>query len=177
MKFEVPQHTEALFKRSEELKFVYENVLKVVMDYNKILTSLSSEERLLFKQLLLVVEKKISPGLSQLTWSMDVGEEYIAECSHCTADLQEFVDEYKTCNLKIVSICEKICDTPFINLQPSNAMDLTELTEEMHTYRSNVVVTLVSYYQDIVRYLIVVYEGFESNISNVSFNWVMVEDV
>lgn len=168
MKFEIPQHISALFKRQESLRFIYENVLQVVMDYNKILASLSDEERLLFRQLLYVVEKKIAPGLSKLTWTADIGDEYIAECSACTAELQDFLDDYKTCNYQIVAICEKICDTPIINLQISQAYDLRDLIWDMYNYRSNTVSELVKHYQDIVRYIIVVYEGFENHMANVS---------
>ncbi|KAI4461456.1 dynein heavy chain [Holotrichia oblita] len=142
------------------------------MDYNKILSSLSDEERLLFKQLLYVVEKKIAPGLSKLTWAADVGDEYIAECSACTAELQDFLDDYKTCNYQIVAICEKMCDTPLINLQINQAYDLRELILEMYTYRNKIISQLVGYYQDIVRYIIVVYEGFESHMANMTDNWV-----
>ncbi|KAI4471763.1 dynein heavy chain [Holotrichia oblita] len=172
MKFEIPQHIAALYKRQESLRFIYENVLQVVMDYNKILSSLSDEERLLFKQLLYVVEKKIAPGLSKLTWAADVGDEYIAECSACTAELQDFLDDYKTCNYQIVAICEKMCDTPLINLQINQAYDLRELILEMYTYRNKIISQLVGYYQDIVRYIIVVYEGFESHMANMTDNWV-----
>lgn len=59
----------------------------VVMDYNKIISALSDEERLLFKQLLVTVEKKIAPGLTALNWMSDVSDEYIAECSAVTAEV------------------------------------------------------------------------------------------
>lgn len=169
MKFEIPQHIAALYKRQESLRFIYENVLQVVMDYNKILSSLSDEERLLFKQRLYVVEKKIAPGLSKLTWAADIGDEYIAECSACTAELQDFLDDYKTCNYQIVAICEKICDTPLINLQINQAYDLRDLILDMYTYRNKIISQLVGFYQDTVRYIIVVYEGFESQMASVSY--------
>ncbi|XP_071050357.1 dynein axonemal heavy chain 2 isoform X2 [Onthophagus taurus] len=172
MGYEVPPHVVPLAKREETIRFIYENVLSVVMDYNKIITSLSETERLLFKQLLYSLEKKIAPGLSQLTWATDVCDEYIAECSACTSDLQEFLDDYKTCNLKIVSICERICDTPMINLQISQAMQLSQLVEDMHLYRNKVIEELVVHYQDIARYIIVVYEGFESHIANMADEWI-----
>lgn len=66
---------------------MYQCVLNVVLDYNRILTSLSDDERLLFRPLILAVEKKISPGLNKLTWGTDVGDEYIADCSNNTAEV------------------------------------------------------------------------------------------
>lgn len=85
--YEVPQHVTKVYNKATTIKFVYDNVLMVVMDYNKIIAALSDEERLLFKQLITSVEKKISPGLSALTWLSEVSDTYIAECSAVTAEV------------------------------------------------------------------------------------------
>lgn len=88
LKYEVPPHVKAVYQKANMIIFVYENVLAVVKDYNKIVASLSNEERLLFKPLINIVEKKIAPGLSKLTWASDVSDEYIAECSYNTAEVK-----------------------------------------------------------------------------------------
>lgn len=88
LKFEIPGHVMSVYKKANTLKLVFESVLCVVMDYNKILAALSDEERLLFRQLINNVEKKIAPGLSKLNWAADVSDAYIAECSACTADVR-----------------------------------------------------------------------------------------
>lgn len=85
--YEIPQHVIKIYSKAATVKFVYDNVLMVVMDYNKIISALSDEERLLFRQLLVSVEKKISPGLSALTWVSEVSDAYIAECSAVTAEV------------------------------------------------------------------------------------------
>lgn len=87
LNYEVPSHIKTVYDKANSVKFVYESVLAVVLDYNKILASLSDDERLLFKPLITIVEKKIAPGLSKLTWASDVSDEYIAECSHNTAEV------------------------------------------------------------------------------------------
>lgn len=73
--------------RYNSLQLIYEAVLDVVKDYNRILDSLSSEERLLFKQLIVNVEKKINPGLSKLNWGTMMADEYIIECSNAIAEV------------------------------------------------------------------------------------------
>lgn len=85
--FEIPTYVKSVYQKSDSIRFIYECVLNVVLDYNKIVSSLSDEERLLFKPLISNVEKKISPGLSKLTWAADIGDEYIAECSNNTAEV------------------------------------------------------------------------------------------
>lgn len=162
----------------------------VVMDYNKIVAALSDEERMLFRQLITSVEKKIAPGLTALTWLTELSDEYIAECSAVTAEvfsfsksnyfvilfmkysimfqLQDFLDDYKNCNLQIVSICEKICDTPMINITPNYTYEILELIKFMYNYRVETITKFVEYYQDIVRHIIVVFEGFENQIQFVN---------
>lgn len=85
--FEVPFHIKGLYQKAKTILFVYESVLTVVLDYNRVISSLSDEERLLFKPLITAVERKISPGLTKLTWSFDVVDEYIADCCNNTAEV------------------------------------------------------------------------------------------
>lgn len=90
LSFEIPPHVQHTYEKANLIKLVYESVLSVVMDYNKILASLSDEERLLFKPLIFAVERKIAPGLTKLTWAAEVSDEYILECSNSTADVNIF---------------------------------------------------------------------------------------
>lgn len=170
--FEIPHHVQVVEAKSDMIRLVYENVLMVVMDYNKILAGLSDEERLLFKPLINNVERKVAPGLSKLTWGADVSDAYIAECSACTAELQEFLDEYKNCNLSIVRLCEQICDTPLIKLEPNHPYELKELVDSMKKFRKTAVEKLIDFYKKIMDFIIVVFEGFENYISEMVEQWV-----
>ncbi|XP_017772772.1 PREDICTED: dynein heavy chain 2, axonemal [Nicrophorus vespilloides] len=172
MKYEVPSNCNYVWSKVTSLKFIFENVVQVVRDYNNLIASLGDEERVLFKQLILNVEKKISPGLSKLTWNTDLGDAYIAECSACTSDLQDFVTDYKTCNLEIVAICEKICDSPIIHISSGVSYDMDVLFNIINKSREETIDKFIEYYQQIIRYLIVVYEGFEQNIQNMAEQWI-----
>ncbi|XP_023311334.1 dynein heavy chain 2, axonemal [Anoplophora glabripennis] len=172
LNYEIPGYVKNIYQKADTIKFVYQCVLNVVLDYNKILTSLSDNERLLFKPLILAVEKKISPGLTKLTWSTDVGDEYIADCSNNTAELQAFVDDYKNCNLQIVLISEKICDTPLISIKPNYAYDVEELVNELASYMKNVIDKIVVYYQETIQFLILVFEGFEQYMQSMANQWI-----
>lgn len=88
LKFEIPSHVASVYRKNIQIKLVFESVLSVVIDYNKILSALSDEERLLFRQLINNVEKKIAPGLSKLTWAADVSDAYVAECCAATAEVK-----------------------------------------------------------------------------------------
>ncbi|CAH0554839.1 unnamed protein product [Brassicogethes aeneus] len=170
--FEIPFHVKAVYSKAETIQSVYESVLSVVLNYNQVISSLSDDERLLFKPLINNVERKIAPGLSKLTWSTDVVDEYIAECSQHTAELQDFVDDYKSCNLKIIGICEKICDTLLINITPNYNFELEELVDFMKTFMTDQLALLTKMFQEIIQFLIVVFEGFEYNIQQMADQWI-----
>ncbi|XP_066252128.1 LOW QUALITY PROTEIN: dynein axonemal heavy chain 2 [Euwallacea similis] len=171
LNYEIPTHVKAIYQRADNINFIYECVLDVVLDYNKIVSSLSDEERMLFKPLIGNVEKKISPGLSKLTWGTDIGDEYIAECSNSTTELQEFIDDYKQCNLHIVLICEKICDTPLIQLTEYTAMELQDLVDHFSQKMNKALAVLVDYYHKIIEFLMTVFEGFEGVMGAIANQW------
>lgn len=90
--------------------------------------------------------------------------------NHLIFQLQAFVDDYKNCNLQIVLICEKICDTPLISIKPNYAYDVEELVNELASYMKNVIDKIVTYYQEIIQFLILVFEGFEQYMQSVGFD-------
>lgn len=69
--------------------------------------------------------------------------------------------DYKTCNLQIIKICEKICDLPFSPSPTGQVYDLSDLAQLIQNTVSKRTDELIKYYQEIINYLIVVYEGFE----------------
>lgn len=76
----VPVHINQIYSKYNTIRLVYESVLCVVLDYNKILSSLSDKERILFKALIHACERKIMPGIYKLTWGAEMIDAYIAEC-------------------------------------------------------------------------------------------------
>lgn len=60
------------------------------------------------------------------------------------------MDDYKSCNMKIVSICEKMCDTPLIKIRTNYAFDITELVDELAKYMDSVLDKLIAYYREII---------------------------
>lgn len=54
-------------------------------------SALSDEERMLFRELVKRVDKKISPGLFRIDWTSDISEEYITDVSMLTAEVNFLV--------------------------------------------------------------------------------------
>lgn len=79
------------------------------------------------------------------------------------------MDDYKQCNLQIVLISEKVCDTPLLSLTGYTAMDLNDLVDDFSKNMNATLDKLIDYYHKIIEFLILVFEGFESVMGSVSF--------
>lgn len=76
----VPVHISQIYTKYNTIRLVYESVLCVVLEFNKIIESLSDKERVLFKALIQNCERRIVPGIYKLTWGGEFIDAYIAEC-------------------------------------------------------------------------------------------------
>ncbi|VVD00551.1 unnamed protein product [Leptidea sinapis] len=78
--------------------------------------------------------------------------------------LQDFLTTYKNCNLNLVKIMEKICDTPLIEFDIYNVFEIKVLRETIRNMESAAVTKILDMYKEVVVYVIIVYEGFEPYI-------------
>lgn len=74
--------------------------------------------------------------------------------------------------MKIVSICEKICDSSLITLNLNHLYELSELDISITNSVQRTITRFLDYYQEIIKYLIVVYEGFEFHMGQMAEQWV-----
>lgn len=167
--FPIPIHLNLFFGKYETTKITFESVLTVVLDYNRILTGLSDKERLLFKALIKLCDKKVTMGIYKLNWAGDFSDNYIHDCVMYTSQVQEFVNIYKMSNNKIVDICEEICDLPILRISTVSPMDLKSVEENIMNEREQALMQLTVHYKDIVDHIVTVYQGFEDQMENVSF--------
>nr|XP_049696661.1 dynein axonemal heavy chain 2 [Helicoverpa armigera] len=169
---DIPVHAFQVYQKSKTVNYVYESVLAVVKGYNKILDSLSDEERLLFKPLILACEKKVQPGITKLTWTSTMSDAYIADCVMQIGELQDFLTTYKNCNVNLVKIMEKICDTPFVEFDIYNVFDIKVLRAKIRKMEATAMDAVLDMYKVIVVYLVIVYEGFEPYITQMAEHWI-----
>ncbi|KAJ8670786.1 hypothetical protein QAD02_002045, partial [Eretmocerus hayati] len=171
LRFDLPVHVQQIVGRWQTLQFVYENVLAIVGAYNRIVRALSDDETMLFRELIRQVDKKIRPGLTNLTWNSDYIEEYIKDCNTQTAKLQEFLDTYKRCNVEIFKIIESVCDVTMLKIKPAYAYDLDELQAEIELMRIETAEIYSKKMKSILQYLLVVFEGFQPVIASSLNEW------
>ncbi|KAG7305948.1 hypothetical protein JYU34_008511 [Plutella xylostella] len=169
---DIPTHAYAVYIKCKTIYYVYESVLAVVKGYNKILDSLSDEERLLFKPLISACERKVQPGITKLTWTSTLSDAYIADCVTQIGELQDFLTTYKTCNVNLAKIMEKICDTPLIEFDIYNVFDIKDLRATIREMQLSAIEKILEMYKEIITYIIIVYEGFETQINQMADYWI-----
>lgn len=171
--YQIPGHIKMVHGKYETIKLVFDSVVAVVTEYNRVLDSLSEDERRLFAALVAVCERRVRPGVIKLTWSSDKIDVYVAECVKNTRQLQDFVDVYKTANRAIQTACEQICDTMLMQLavQRESAVELESLQQTMEAGRKEATRGLIMLYKGIVDMLMVVHAGFETQMDYMVDEW------
>lgn len=169
--FSIPVYVSMVYDKWDTLLFVSESVLKLVLAYNRIIESFSHEEKSLFKQLLKILDYKVKPGLSKLTWNSEFIDTYINLCCNHVAGLQVFLDTYKKSNVEILKLCEEICNIPIARLKPNYGYDLYELQGELVGIRDSIFKIIDEKYRTLIQYILVVFEGFQSVIEQSSNEW------
>ncbi|VEL40765.1 unnamed protein product [Protopolystoma xenopodis] len=127
---EVPHYAAEAQRRTLELHYLYQLCLVICRDYNRIMNLLNGEERLLFRERIKILDKKITPGFSKIHWSVrSMVELFVNDCRIHACRLQSKVDEYKQANLEIKANCELIAQTLMIKLEANRVYENNEFNE------------------------------------------------
>ncbi|XP_004521647.2 dynein heavy chain 2, axonemal [Ceratitis capitata] len=169
--FQIPPLIRKVYDRYSTLQFVYNSVLTVCLDYNRILAALSEQERNLFRALIHACDRKIAPGLFKLTWSGELSDAYIADCAKHTKKLQDSLDIYKRANRQIAKTCEKICDTALIKLVLSGAVELSVFELALASSTRKATNAILGHYETIVELLFAVFTEFQPVLDEMETEW------
>ena len=170
---EAPRHLVDIYARSEEFRCMRELVMLVIRDYNRVLLSLKPEERLLFKERIRFLDKKLSPGMSKITWaSKGLCESFVQECRIHANKLQIVVDNYKVSYLNISQTCVKISESLLLFLDQKRTYENLDFDTEQQNHRSNVEQRLTELHEHIVKRMLHTYEVFKDDGPDVQNAWV-----
>lgn len=164
----MPGLVRKIYEKHETLRFVYNSVVQVCLNYNQILSALSEQERKLFHALIQACDRKMAPGVFKLTYGGELSDAYIADCAKHTNKLQETMDIYKRANRHIARTCEKICDTPMLKFNFTGAVIVSLFKNHLINYSRRVTSVLRGYYNTIVDLLFAVFKEFQAVIDDVS---------
>ncbi|KAL8578353.1 Dynein heavy chain 2, axonemal [Nucella lapillus] len=170
--FEVPHYAMEVYARQEDLRNLREHVLLVVRDYNRIIAALSLEERGLFRERIRVLDKRIHPGLTKLTWaSKNVSDYFVAECRLHASKIQANVDDYKGANMNIRELCVKISEMLLVRIDSKVVYEDLKFDEDQARHRENLQKRLKETHEDIIASMRRTYTVFQNDGAEVQQHW------
>ena len=151
LKYEIPHYATEVYLKKDELRTLREMVKLVVRDYNNIITSLSPTERLLFKERIRVLDKKIIPGLAKLTWATKgVSDFFIQDCRNHSAMVMSTVTEFKSNQNLIAKHCVNISNLLLVKLDKKTIYSGLTFSDFQNKHRLSIKKELAMIYKNIV---------------------------
>lgn len=126
--FDIPPYATEILTRKNELRTARENVMLIVRDYNRILDKLDPNERILFKERIKELDKKLAPGLNKITW-LKPTHDYTIDCRVSASALQQKVDQFKQSYLDCIKLCKKISEALLVKIDTRKIFENLEFEE------------------------------------------------
>jgi len=170
-KMDVPSGADQLSQEAEKYRTMQENIMHVVREYNNMLSRLSEEERLLFKDRIHAATKKISAGLNKLSWNHKKVYGFMHDARRVAKEVNKDVTIYKEANRKISEHCHNMANTLLVSFQKKEhrVYDFQKMQE---THRAQVREKFVTIHKDIKRITRQTYEVFRLASADVQNEWI-----
>ncbi|XP_050440794.1 dynein axonemal heavy chain 2-like [Adelges cooleyi] len=162
--FDIPLYPKSIIANAPNIKLLHRNVSKVVDDYNYLISGLSEQEMLLFSELIETCNKITLPMARSVTWTQLNIENHLTGSYELLESVQNCVDGYKHCNAGIVEICECISFTYLFKTKDMRIQELRDFKKYTETIKNNNIATIWGQFNQIIRFVTVVYELFGNNI-------------
>lgn len=173
LKCDSPFHIQEVYGKKEELRILRENVLLVIRDYNSIIETLSTQEAQLFKERIKFLDRKINPGLTNLTWaSKGVTEFFIKECRRHSHDIQKMVTDFVDSDTLLSHMCDSIAYTLLWQMENKHIYDLENFEATQKKHHQTVRSSLSKTFDDIKKTLRGMYDVFKNDGREVYSHWV-----
>ncbi|KAI8915474.1 dynein heavy chain and region D6 of dynein motor-domain-containing protein [Powellomyces hirtus] len=177
LKMDVPFAIQEIYSKREELRILRENVLLVVRDYNSIMETLSPEEHLLFKERIRFLDRKINPGLLNLTWaSKGITDYFVKECRRHSQDVQKTVSDFIESNTRLRRNCKLIADSLLWNIESKKIYELQDFEKAQDRYRNIIREKLIAVHENIRNTLHTTYDAFRNDGKEVYGHWIRYID-
>ncbi|KAL7741405.1 hypothetical protein ACLKA6_013840 [Drosophila palustris] len=176
LSFAIPVPIRKIYERNETLRYVYNSVLQLCLDYNRIMNALTDRERRLLRPLISSCDRQLAPGIYKLTFGAIVDpsdgySQWLEDSMEQVEYLREIVEIYKRANRQIVRNCEKICDTIMIRLNFSGAVDIAVFEQQLSSWLNRGNTALRMHYNNIVELMFAVAREFEDVKDELPSEW------
>ncbi|CAE8674019.1 unnamed protein product, partial [Polarella glacialis] len=168
----VPYAAHELASQRDKLRVIREHVLRVVRDYNQIMTALSPEERRLFNHHIRTLDRKIGPGLTKYNWTSDGIKEFFVRdsCKEC-AKVYDWCKQFKKNNNEIIQVCKKISEMHLIKIEKKVVHRDEEFRDIQERQREEVKKEFTKAHEKITDLMLNSYQFFEQHPADIQREW------
>jgi len=159
----IPDVLVKVFEKKDRLHGLRETVLLVVKDYNRIIDSLAPAEQALFKERVKMLDRKVQPGLTRLTWGADVSDSYIKDCRQAANKVQDLTNDYKQANIKIGILAWEMTKFTMIRVDTKRIFVGEEFNEFQRRHRERAILKIATKYKELTLILRSVFEMFKTD--------------
>nr|XP_040043942.1 dynein heavy chain 2, axonemal isoform X1 [Gasterosteus aculeatus aculeatus] len=171
LKYEIPQRVSDISQDREDLRGVSEKALLLVKNYKRIIGMLSPDELGLFREQIHLMDKKIQPGLTKLTWSSKAANVFIRECLLHVSKVQQIIDGYKTSKQSILNLCRQISETLLVKMDGKTVYRNLEFEDDQKAHQQSQLQILNKAHKNIVDIMSRIHNTFSQDGPEVQEQW------
>jgi dynein heavy chain len=172
---QIPYVAHDICNQKEKLRTLRENVMLVVQDYNKILLTLTAEERRLFSDHLRKLDKRINQGLHKLTWSTrtrGLTDSYVKDCRKHCQELYNIIKNYQEGKGTIFRCCRDMARAQLINIEKNHVYLEKEFDAKQQQHREKIQKHLEQCHKTIKETVLKIYrDSFKEGTGEVQREW------
>ncbi|XP_065079030.1 dynein axonemal heavy chain 2-like [Ochlerotatus camptorhynchus] len=157
-------------EKNDNVKLTFDNVIRIILYFNNVVSSISDKERLFFKPLIQQTERKLEPLRGKLTWEEDLSE-FIDNFVVNVKELLDVIQVYKKENIKIAHWMESIYNLLLFKLKHEHAQQLVDFTNDIKTQKKASISELVRVYSETSKHIFCIYENLGSNLRRMGDSW------
>ncbi|XP_058817897.1 dynein axonemal heavy chain 2-like [Topomyia yanbarensis] len=157
-------------EKNDSVKQTFDNVIRIVLYFNNVVSSVSEKERLFFKHMIQQTERKLEPLKSKLTWDEDLGE-FIDTFVTNVKELLDVIQVYKQENIKIAHWMESIYSLFLFQLNKMPAQGLRDLQNNISEQKKKSILELVRLLSEISKNIFCIFERLGSNVRRMEESW------
>eukprot|EP00741_Cyanophora_paradoxa_P024938 tig00000056_g24072.t1 len=172
LNYDVPHAAAEIAQQRERLRVIREAVSLVVRDYNNILLACSTEERRLFSERIMHLDRKVSPGLNKLTWaSKGIVEYYVKECRKYCREVHRLVMDFKDSHERIQRNCRTSAETLLVSIEKKRVYEEGHFEARQNQHREVTKKKLGDLHKETIDIMRSSYEVFKHDNEDVQNEW------
>ncbi|XP_068140220.1 LOW QUALITY PROTEIN: uncharacterized protein [Drosophila tropicalis] len=169
--FAIPAQMKKLHERADYLRWLYNSLVTLCLNYNHIILLLTERERKLFRPLIQECDRQLAPCQFKLTYNSELSDDFFKETLDYIENVRDICYIYKRANREIKKLCEQICDLSMLHINFTGALDIAVFEEHLISGLNASSESLTDYYNHIVELLFAVSRQFQSMRDEMSVEW------